>query len=122
MMSIQNFPVESFYWAPTELDSLVDPADSWMDVEFMDMAISANEVDVLAAVATPIPIERALFYGRNSTPSQHGEVIVDPASYWMDVEFMDMPIGDNEVNVLAAVTAPVGIERTSRHRSRPTPS
>ena len=57
---------------------VVHPSGPWVDVQLMHMPIDADEVDVLAVVAAPVPIERTR--GRRcSAVGQGGEVVVHPS-------------------------------------------
>ena len=97
---------------------VVDPIGSGVDVHFVDVAVGVDEVDVLAAVAPPISVERAAGRSRN-TMAQNREVVIDPIGSGVDVHFVDVAVGVDEVDVLTAIASPISVERAAG-RSRST--
>ena len=83
---------------------VVDPVAVGSDVELVDLSVSPDEVDVLAAVGAEMAAEGAGAGGADAVAGEVDEVVVDPMAVGRDhVELADAAVGANEVDVLAAV-------------------
>ena len=89
---------------------VVDPVGAGADEELVDVAVGADEVDVLAVLGAPEAVERGV--GRRCHGAgQRGQVVVDPVGAGADEELVDVAVGADEVDVLAVVGAPEAVER-----------
>ena len=80
-----------------------------MDVEFVYVAIGPDVVDVLAAVASPIAIDCGARHGQHGS-CKVSEIIVDPVGAGVNVEFVDVAVGANVIDVLTVIGTPVASE------------
>src|ERR1700692_573319 len=83
-----------------------------MNVKFVNVSIGAEEVYMLAVITPPVSIQRTSGCRRDSA-RELIQIVVHPSGPGMDVKFVNMSIGSNEVHMLTAVASPVSIQRTS---------
>lgn len=98
------------------VEIVVDPAAVREDVELVDVAVGANEVDVLTAVGTDVAIEGAVSAVADSAAGEDREVVVDPTPIGPNKEFVNVVVGANEVDVLSVVVVDVAAERSAGSR------
>ena len=82
-------------------------------VQLMNVPVGINEIDVLAAVVLRVPIECAADRGERFVKAgEAGQVVVDPLGGRIraPVQLMNVPVGINEIDVLAAVALRIRIE------------
>jgi hypothetical protein len=80
------------------------------DVELVNVAICANEVDVLAVVGVDVAVEGTVGTWSDAVAGEMDEVVIDPMAVGGDEEFVDVVVGADEVDVLAAVVVGVAIK------------
>src|SRR5579872_4962653 len=80
----------------------------WVEVEFVNVMIGADEVHMLAVTVARIPIKRAARDSAGSLALRR-EVAVGPL-FSRVVKFVDMPIGADVVHMLIALIIPVASE------------
>ena len=78
----------------------------------MNVAVGAYVVDVLAAVAAPVAVDCGAG-GRRYCARKVRQIIVHPVGARMNVEFVNVSIGTDEVHMLAAIGSPIGVESTA---------
>jgi hypothetical protein len=85
----------------------------------VNVLLAVNEIDVLAAVALNLPINGAK--DDRGSPGQFGEVVVHPLRYRTRApeQLVNVPVGVNEIDVLAAVILRVPIECNQTGRGSP---
>src|SRR6202008_1493856 len=78
------------------------------DEKLVNVPVGADEQQVLAAVGVQKAGKRRVHVGGSQRPRQCGQVVVDPAvGPGSGVELVDVVVGADEEDVLAAVAAPV---------------
>src|SRR5882757_5893593 len=90
---------------------VVDPVAMGCDVELADVAVGAYEIDVLAVVGVEVAVERAVGAGTDAVAGLMDEVVIDPVAVRGEEELVDVVVGTDEVDVLAAVLVDVAVER-----------
>src|ERR1700692_2766577 len=88
---------------------VIDPAGARTNIELVNMAVGGDEVDVLTVVAAPIAVKLAACGGQSSV-GEDGQVVIHPARAGMNVQFVHLAIALDEVDVLAAVAAPISVK------------
>ena len=96
------------------VEIVVDPLMAGTGVEFVKVGVvGADEVDVLVAIGLSVGVERAAGCGDRAVSREEVEIVVDPLSVGVDVEFVHVAVGADEVDVLGVVGAPVAAERAA---------
>ena len=93
---------------------VVHPSAAGCDVKLVQVAVDADEVDVLAAVVAPVAVQLPVTHHRRDRVRQRRQVVVHPAGAGGPrgvVKLVHVAVDTKEVDVPAAVAAPIGVQR-----------